>query len=165
VVNYELPNVPEDYVHRIGRTGRAGNEGQAVSLVCVDELKLLRDIERLLKREIPKQVLAGYEPDPNIKAEPIKMGRGGGGGRSQSRGQGGQAARQDRSPDKRKPARRETAAAPAAKAGEGRRDSKPVHKHVRRKPAEAKANPQHRHPRNGKSAERPALLGGHFKDD
>ncbi|MBK5941671.1 RNA helicase [Halochromatium roseum] len=77
VVNYELPNVPEDYVHRIGRTGRAGREGQAVSLVCVDEHRLLRDIERLLKREVPKIIQPGYEPDPSIPAEPIKNGRGG----------------------------------------------------------------------------------------
>jgi ATP-dependent RNA helicase RhlE len=76
VVNYELPNVPEDYVHRIGRTGRAGNEGEAMSLVCVDELKLLRDIERVIKREIPKTVIDGYEPDPTIKAEAIHQGRG-----------------------------------------------------------------------------------------
>ena len=88
VVNYELPNVAEDYVHRIGRTGRAGNEGQAVSLVCVDEQKLLRDIERLLQRQIPSVVLAGYEPDPGIRAEPIQNGRNGG-GRPQSRNQGG----------------------------------------------------------------------------
>jgi ATP-dependent RNA helicase RhlE len=76
VVNYELPNVAEDYVHRIGRTGRAGNEGEAMSLVCVDELKLLKDIEKLIKREIPKTVIDGYEPDPSIKAEPITRGRG-----------------------------------------------------------------------------------------
>jgi ATP-dependent RNA helicase RhlE len=76
VVNYELPNVAEDYVHRIGRTGRAGNEGEAMSLVCVDELKLLKDIERLIKREIPKVTFQGYEPDPSIKAEPINNGRG-----------------------------------------------------------------------------------------
>ena len=75
VVNYDLPNVPEDYVHRIGRTGRAGREGEAISLVCVDELKLLRDIERLIKREIPKRVIEGYEPDASIKAEPIENGR------------------------------------------------------------------------------------------
>ncbi|MBL3589152.1 MAG: ATP-dependent RNA helicase RhlE [gamma proteobacterium endosymbiont of Lamellibrachia anaximandri] len=75
VVNFELPNVSEDYVHRIGRTGRAGNEGEAASLVCVDEHKLLKDIERLLKRSIPQEVLPGYEPDPNIKAEPIRNGR------------------------------------------------------------------------------------------
>jgi len=76
VVNYELPNVPEDYVHRIGRTGRAGAAGEATSLVCIDEHKLLRDIERLLKREIVKRVLPGFEPDPKIKAEPIQKPRG-----------------------------------------------------------------------------------------
>ncbi len=75
VVNYELPNVAEDYVHRIGRTGRAGNEGQAVSLVCVDEHKLLGDIERLLKREIARTLVPGYEPDPSIRAEPIQNRR------------------------------------------------------------------------------------------
>lgn len=77
VVNFELPNVPEDYVHRIGRTGRAGSEGEAMSLVCVDELKLLKGIEHLIKADIPKMTLEGYEPDPSIKAEPIKNGRGG----------------------------------------------------------------------------------------
>jgi ATP-dependent RNA helicase RhlE len=79
VVNYELPNVPEDYVHRIGRTGRAGNEGQALSLVCVDEHKLLGDIERLLKRDLSRIVIPGYEPDPSIRAQPIQNGRNGGG--------------------------------------------------------------------------------------
>jgi ATP-dependent RNA helicase RhlE len=71
VVNYELPNVPEDYVHRIGRTGRAGCEGEAVSLVCIDEKDFLKDIERLIKHEIPKVVIDGYAPDPTIKAEPV----------------------------------------------------------------------------------------------
>ncbi len=75
VVNYELPNVPEDYVHRIGRTGRADAEGIAVSLVCIDEDKFLRDIEKLIKRTIDKQILAGFEPDPNAKPEPIVLGR------------------------------------------------------------------------------------------
>ena len=75
VVNYELPSVPEDYVHRIGRTGRAGASGEATSLVCIDEHKLLRDIERVLKREIEKRVLPGFEPDPKIKAEPIQKPR------------------------------------------------------------------------------------------
>lgn len=75
VVNYELPNVPEDYVHRIGRTGRAGVEGEAISLVCVDELAFLKDIEKLIKRSIPKEVVPGFEVDPTIKAEPIVMGR------------------------------------------------------------------------------------------
>jgi len=76
VVNYELPNVAEDYVHRIGRTGRAGNEGEAMSLVCVDELKLLKGIESLIKRDIPKVVIDNFTPDPSIKAEPIQNGRG-----------------------------------------------------------------------------------------
>jgi ATP-dependent RNA helicase RhlE len=75
VVNYELPNVPEDYVHRIGRTGRAGAEGEAISLVCVDEHKLLKDIERLIKRELPKEIQPGFEPDLNAKPEPIQNGQ------------------------------------------------------------------------------------------
>ena len=72
VVNYELPNVPEDYVHRIGRTGRAGQSGEAVSLVCIDEHKLLADIERFTKSKIEKVQVEGYRPDPSIKAEPIQ---------------------------------------------------------------------------------------------
>ena len=59
VVNFEIPNVPEDYVHRIGRTGRAGSPGEAISLVSVDENGFLRDIERLIKHEIPKEIVAG----------------------------------------------------------------------------------------------------------
>ena len=59
VVNYDLPNVPHDYVHRIGRTGRAGATGEAVSLVCVDEHEFLRDIEKLIKRTLPRTVVAG----------------------------------------------------------------------------------------------------------
>lgn len=72
VVNYELPNVPEDYVHRIGRTGRAGAGGEACSLVCVDEHKLLRDIERTIKLKIEQVVVPGFEPDPNAKPEPLR---------------------------------------------------------------------------------------------
>jgi ATP-dependent RNA helicase RhlE len=75
VVNYELPHVPEDYVHRIGRTARAGSDGAAVSLVCIDEARLLQDIERLLGSKIRKEIVPGYEPDPRIKAEPIQNGR------------------------------------------------------------------------------------------
>ncbi len=90
VVNFELPNVPEDYVHRIGRTGRAGSNGEASSLVCVDEKKLLNDIERLIKREIPVVNIPGFDVDPRIKAEPILNGsnRGQGGGRGQGQGRG-----------------------------------------------------------------------------
>ena len=85
VVNFELPNIPEDYVHRIGRTGRAGNDGRALSLVCVDEHKLLRDIERLLNSQLPRETVSGYEPDPSIKAEPIPNGRGARPGPGQNR--------------------------------------------------------------------------------
>ena len=73
VVNYDLPNVSEDYVHRIGRTGRAGSNGVAVSLVCVDEHQMLRDIEKLIKQKLPQEVIAGFEPDPNAVAQPIQM--------------------------------------------------------------------------------------------
>ena len=89
VVNYDLPNIPEDYVHRIGRTGRAGATGEAVSLVCVDEHEMLRDIEKLIKRALPKEVVIGFEPDPNARAQPIQLrsgGGGGGGGRGQPQG-------------------------------------------------------------------------------
>jgi ATP-dependent RNA helicase RhlE len=79
VVNFELPMVPEDYVHRIGRTGRAGVDGDAVSLVCVDETRLLRDIERVLGHAIPSEVIEGFEPDPRIRPEPILRGGLGGG--------------------------------------------------------------------------------------
>lgn len=72
VVNYDLPNIPEDYVHRIGRTGRAGATGEAVSLVCVDEHEMLRDIEKLIKRELPRETIAGFEPDPLARAQPIQ---------------------------------------------------------------------------------------------
>ncbi len=75
VVNFELPNISEDYVHRIGRTGRAGNGGTAISLVCIDERKLLSDIERLLKRKITVEAVAGYEPNPSIAAEPLRNGQ------------------------------------------------------------------------------------------
>jgi ATP-dependent RNA helicase RhlE len=102
VVNFELPNVPEDYVHRIGRTGRAGATGEAISLVCVDEEIFLRDIEKLTKHAIAREVVPGFEPDPREKAEPIVLGRmtigiggtrrngggGGGGGRGAPRGAG-----------------------------------------------------------------------------
>ena len=106
VVNFEMPNVPEDYVHRIGRTGRAGAQGEAISLVCLDEEIFLKDIERLIKRSIPRETVPGFEPPASEKAEPIVLGRmtigiggtqrnggggrpgGGGGGRSGGGGGG-----------------------------------------------------------------------------
>jgi ATP-dependent RNA helicase RhlE len=87
VVNYDLPNIPEDYVHRIGRTGRAGATGEAVSLVCVDEHDMLKDIEKLIKQTLPRQVIPGFEPDLNARAQPVQLrsGNGGGGNRNQPR--------------------------------------------------------------------------------
>ncbi len=90
-MNYELPMVPEDYVHRIGRTGRAGVDGIALSLVCVDEAKLLRDIEGLLGHRVETQEIFGFTPDLTIRPEPIRLrsgdpGHGGFGGASRPAG-------------------------------------------------------------------------------
>jgi len=89
VVNFELPNVPEDYVHRIGRTGRAGNEGEAISLVCLDEELFLKDIERLIKRQLPRDTVPGFEVPSGERAEPIQIGRQTIGVRGAGRGAGG----------------------------------------------------------------------------
>ena len=76
VVNFELPNIPEDYVHRIGRTGRAGASGEAISLFSPDETVFLRDIEKLIGLKLPKEQIIGFEPDPNASKDPIKQGQG-----------------------------------------------------------------------------------------
>lgn len=76
VINFELPNISEDYVHRIGRTGRAGASGEAISLVSADETSFLRDIEKLIEMKIPVEVVEGFEPDPNASTAPIKQGQG-----------------------------------------------------------------------------------------
>jgi ATP-dependent RNA helicase RhlE len=86
VVNYELPMVPSDYLHRIGRTGRAGVEGDAISLVCIDEAPMLREIERLLGQPIPTEVVPGFAIDPSIRPEPIRLRTAGGGRPQASRG-------------------------------------------------------------------------------
>ena len=117
VVNYDLPNVPEDYVHRIGRTGRAGASGEAVSLVCVDEHDMLKGIEKLIKRSLPREVIPGFEPDPNAVPQPIQLRSGNGGG-------GRQRAQQPRSAKPGKPSKPETAVArpaPPAKPAAPRR--------------------------------------------
>ncbi|MDX1277554.1 DEAD/DEAH box helicase [Oceanihabitans sediminis] len=92
VVNFELPNISEDYVHRIGRTGRAGAKGEAVSLVCTEELGYLRDIGKLVGMKIPSETLEGFEPDPNEPKAPKKQGQGRGrssnANNSNSRGKG-----------------------------------------------------------------------------
>ncbi|MCC5794629.1 MAG: DEAD/DEAH box helicase [Chromatiales bacterium] len=100
VVNYELPNVPEDYVHRIGRTGRAGHEGQAISLLGEDEHGYMRDIEKLLGRSLPRVPVEGFEPTPGLRAPPPTSGQGrsgrpgpGGRGAAAGRGRPGQPPR------------------------------------------------------------------------
>ncbi|MDI9243866.1 DEAD/DEAH box helicase [Marinobacter sp. CHS3-4] len=90
VVNFELPNVPEDYVHRIGRTGRAGESGHALSLVSADEGKMLAGIEKLIKKQLPRKEIEGFEPKNNLPLKPkakadssrARNRNGGGGGRS-----------------------------------------------------------------------------------
>jgi ATP-dependent RNA helicase RhlE len=118
VVNFDLPNVPEDYVHRIGRTGRAGATGEAVSLVCVDEHQLLKDIEKLIKRAVPQEVIPGFEPDPNAKPEPIQRRSQGGGARAPRQPQGGGQARGNADRGQGKPAQAREAR------GDGRGESR-----------------------------------------
>ncbi len=105
VVNYDLPNVPEDYVHRIGRTGRAGASGEAVSLVCVDEHDMLKGIEKLIKRTLPQEVVPGFEPDPNARPQPIQLRSGN--APSRNRPQQGKPGSESRktSPQKTPPAK------------------------------------------------------------
>ncbi len=140
VVNFELPNVAEDYVHRIGRTGRAGASGEAVSLVCVDELQLLSNIQRLLKRELPVIEVAGFAPDPSIRPEPIVNGR--------QRQQGRNARRQDVAP--RRPARR-------AGGGNSTQPSKPAQRHETKAGDEG----QTRQARRGRVQRREAATASH----
>ena len=72
VINYELPGIPEDYVHRVGRTGRAGREGEAISLLDIYDKFDIKDIERLIGQKIPKEVVEGFEPDPNIRRKDVE---------------------------------------------------------------------------------------------
>jgi ATP-dependent RNA helicase RhlE len=138
VVNYEIPNIPEDYVHRIGRTGRAGNSGEAVSLVCLDEEGFMMEIERFTRQEIPVQMIEGFGPAPDEKAEPIAMGRQtlwGGAGKPPSRevmAAAAKAARQEmmsrirenKSRQGERPARQEDGGGGAPDGGRGQRPSR-----------------------------------------
>ena len=71
VINYELPSIPEDYVHRVGRTGRAGREGEAISLIDIYEKYDIKDVERLIGQKIPQETVEGFEPDPTIRRKDI----------------------------------------------------------------------------------------------
>ncbi len=76
VINYEIPNIAEDYVHRIGRTGRAGMEGEAISLVSHDERAFMRDIEKLIKRTLEREIIPGFEPSAHAAPRPVQPPRG-----------------------------------------------------------------------------------------
>jgi ATP-dependent RNA helicase RhlE len=172
VVNFELPNVAEHYVHRIGRTGRAGKAGDAVSLVCVDENGLLKDIERLLGRAIPQVVVPGYGPDRLSKTEPIRDNRA---TSKEARERSGHDAgnRQRNGASRSNPAtvgrRNETHTSSGSKAPRARRrtggsdtrgGSPAVRDEIRRdaKPSRAVSRP--RGIRGPRDREIPALLGG-----
>lgn len=108
VINFELPNISEDYVHRIGRTGRAGADGQAISLVSADETSYLKGIEKLIGERIEVEIVEGFEPDPNASTEPIKQGqnrggrnRSGGRGRNQRSSGGNKSASKNKSRNSR----------------------------------------------------------------
>jgi ATP-dependent RNA helicase RhlE len=181
VVNFELPNVPEDYVHRIGRTGRAGAQGQAISLVCVDEEIFLRDIEKLIKRSIPRETVPGFEPPAGEKAEPIVLGRmtigvggtrrtpgGGGGGGGHRHGGGGGGGGGGRH-EPRRDAGRGQAPAPKGRDGrsEPRRDAgappaapRPAQRHDRVGAGHATQPAPHGQPHGRRDAPKPASKPG-----
>jgi ATP-dependent RNA helicase RhlE len=150
VVNFELPNVPEDYVHRIGRTGRAGAQGEAISLVCVDEEGFLADIEKLTKRSIPRETVPGFEPPPGERPEPIQIGRRTLGVSSGGRGQGRGGSNGDRGSRGGSGQQRPHDRAPARAAGP--------------KPAQA-AKPQgsHAHGKAASASHAKPAQGGHAK--
>jgi ATP-dependent RNA helicase RhlE len=162
VVNYEIPNVSEDYVHRIGRTGRAGADGQAVSLVCLDEEGFMMDIERFTKQQIAVEHVEGFGPEPGEKAEPIAMGRQtiwGGAGKPPSRDVMQAAAKAARTEMMQR--MREGKAAPGARRQPGRRRS------IRRAPGwraetrsrPARPAPRRRERRSRQPSPRPAPAG------
>ena len=124
VVNYDLPNIPEDYVHRIGRTGRAGATGEAVSLVCVDEHDMLKDIEKLIKQTLPRAVIPGFEPDPTARAQPVQLRSGTGGHRNGGRS-GGAVVRVKAAGGGAKPRGASGNGGPAAGGGGGGRSGAP----------------------------------------
>jgi ATP-dependent RNA helicase RhlE len=179
VVNFELPNVPEDYVHRIGRTGRAGATGAAVSLVDNSEIKLLKDIERLIKKTIERKPVEGWTPSPTSAAaferqerdedarSPRGGNRNGGGGRggNAGRGNGGGNAGAGRSrPAQGQPraAAGGRAPAPARAGGESRgnggaRDGKPADRPAHAGRAEGRPQQSQRRP---EGTARPAGNGG-----
>ncbi len=119
VVNFDLPNVPEDYVHRIGRTGRAGSAGRAYSLVSADEIKQLNDIQQLIQRHITRDYIGGFEPDHEVPdSAPLRKPAQGGQQRPRhgaNKGPSGKQTARGRGSDGHKPARRRRRRRAAAK--------------------------------------------------
>lgn len=105
VINFEIPNIAEDYVHRIGRTGRAGASGEALSLVSADETSFLRAIENLIEMKLPVDVLEGFEPDPNASTAPVKQGQGRQNRNSRNRNSSGNSNRNSSQNKSRRPKR------------------------------------------------------------
>jgi len=120
VINFDLPMVAEDYVHRIGRTGRAGAEGLAISLVARDESRLLRDIRRMLKQEITIENVEGFEPH-----EPLQLdGNGGGGSGRPNHSKGPRNPNHARRPHANGPKKPHAAANKQARTWRGQRDTR-----------------------------------------
>ncbi|MDF3850508.1 DEAD/DEAH box helicase [Achromobacter denitrificans] len=173
VVNFELPNVPEDYVHRIGRTGRAGATGSAISLVDNSEIKLLKDIERLIKKPIERRAVEGWTPPATTAASYDRQERDednrsprGGGGRNGGRGGNGNGnggrSRPAQGQGQPRAAAGGRAPAPARAGGEGRashgpRDGKPADRPAHAGRGESRPQQNHRRP---EGSARPAGNGG-----
>ena len=157
VVNYELPNVSEDYVHRIGRTGRAGSQGEAISLVCIDEYQFLADIEKLIKKELPRKIIPGFELDPNDRPEAIVLGfgrtiNGSGRGASAPRSPSNQGRQQRPSSQNRhaQPGSRGSSAGQRGAAAPARSFAAPVQNHQAPRPAPRAPQPAaHRSEQSG----------------
>lgn len=149
VVNYDLPNVSEDYVHRIGRTGRAGATGDAVSLVSADDRPLLNAIERLIGKRIPQQVIAGFEATQTFSRAPAGR-KGGGAGRNENRGGNRNGGRGDSRWDNREGYARRTGPAPRpstkpAEKSAGGRSQAPARRDGQQSNWEAERDAQRRH--------------------
>ena len=137
VINFDLPHVPEDYVHRIGRTARAGATGEAISLVCADDKPLLLDIERLIRRQVLREIVVGFEPNPHERAEPIVRQRGQG---KSDRGQREHASRSaPRRPSQGQP-HKQSAGQPSRKHAAAKSNAAPA------RTGQAYAKPKHPRP-------------------
>jgi ATP-dependent RNA helicase RhlE len=160
VINYELPHVPEDYVHRIGRTGRAGKEGDATSLVCAEERGKLAEIEKLIKRPIEQVVIEGFEPESDFYGAMEKGRRGRGGKKEEPRREKESSRREPREP-REKRERHEPRRVEPARPKYPKLDfdpSKPYEPKVSSGDTATTAEPKRSHHRPKRPV--PALLGG-----